>query len=100
MSLNPTGVQLLIWIIVFTVITTIIMGLRIWAIRIKKRTLRADDYLIFIAYVSTLAMAGITIWGIVNGLGAHTDTLNADQVGVQFKLQPFFIEDSQLVIST
>ena len=52
MLLSKQGIALTIWMSVFTVVISIIMALRFFAIRIKKRLLRADDYMILVAYVS------------------------------------------------
>jgi hypothetical protein len=56
MAFSPAGIKLMIWIIVFTAVTTVVIGLRLWAVQIKKRSLRADDYLVFVAYVSAIRM--------------------------------------------
>lgn len=52
MVLSSQGVSLLVWIAVFTPVTTIIIILRLLAAKIKKRTMRLDDWTIMGAYVS------------------------------------------------
>ncbi|RAL06173.1 uncharacterized protein BO80DRAFT_460417 [Aspergillus ibericus CBS 121593] len=84
--LSANGIKLLIWMVVFTVLITLILGLRLWAIRVKRRSFKLHDYLILLAYISTCCMAGLTWWAIANGLGAHTADLSAYERGVQFQL--------------
>lgn len=85
--ISSNGETLLVWIIVFTVICNIVLGLRFWAARIMKRHLMADDYLVVFAWLSTIALEVTAIWAICNGLGAHTIELDAYQLGVQFKVR-------------
>ncbi|PYI31821.1 hypothetical protein BP00DRAFT_486485 [Aspergillus indologenus CBS 114.80] len=77
MAVSPRGVDLAIWIAVFTLLTTLILSLRFWAIAITRRPLLAHDWLVTIAYFSTCCMAGVCWWAIANRLGAHTNTLSA-----------------------
>ena len=49
--LSHIGIQLVVWQAVFTVFITAILFLRFWAVRIKRRALRPDDYLVVLAYV-------------------------------------------------
>lgn len=86
MLVSAQGIRLTIWMSVFTVIITFFMAARIWAIRVAKRDYRADDHMIIVAYVSTLAFHAITWWAIANGLGAHTSELDPYELGVQFKI--------------
>ena len=94
----------MIWLIVFTILITVIIAFRFWAVRIKKRSLRPDDYMVVVAWVrtanrslrsthhlhkiqlNTVALACVTWWAIANGLGAHTSELNEYELGVQFKV--------------
>ncbi|PWY96631.1 hypothetical protein BO94DRAFT_580460 [Aspergillus sclerotioniger CBS 115572] len=85
-GLSANGIKLLIWIVVFTVLTTLVLALRFWAIRLKRRSLKLHDYLVLLAYISTCCMAGLTWWAIANGLGAHTEDLSTYERGVQFQL--------------
>lgn len=41
----------MVWEIVFAVVTTLMMGLRLWAIRIRRSSIQMHDYFVFIAYV-------------------------------------------------
>ncbi|RAL17617.1 uncharacterized protein BO97DRAFT_467140 [Aspergillus homomorphus CBS 101889] len=86
MAISPNGARLMIWMIVFAVVTTVTMGLRLWAIRLKRASLQIHDYLVFIAYLSTCGMETLCWWAIANGLGAHTDTLTSYELGVQYQL--------------
>lgn len=52
MYLSKQGTKLTIWMAVFTVVITTIVGLRFIAANIKRRMLRPDDFMIVIAYVS------------------------------------------------
>ena len=104
--LSRQGTSLLIWMVVFTIVITVVVYCRFLAARIQRRDLRPDDYLIVAAYVSaeasslparqrianrktqisTLALESNAWWGIANGLGAHTSQLNKYQLGVQYKV--------------
>lgn len=104
MLLSRPGITLMIWLIVFTILVTVIIVLRFWALRIKKRSLRPDDYMVVVAWVSvmaslsmhiccsqdkqvnTVALACVAWWAIANGLGAHTTELDEYELGVQFKV--------------
>lgn len=86
MFVSAQGIRLTIWMSVFTVVITLFMAARLWAIRISKREFRTDDHLITVAYIATLAFHGITWWAVANGLGAHTAELDDDELVVQFKI--------------
>ncbi|CAK96465.1 hypothetical protein AAWM_06691 [Aspergillus awamori] len=86
MAISPNGARLMVWEIVFAVVTTLMMGLRLWAIRIRRSSIQMHDYFVFIAYLSTCCMEGVCFWAIANGLGAHTDTLTSYEIGVQYQL--------------
>jgi hypothetical protein len=57
MLLSRGGITLAVWIAVFTVLTSIVIGLRLWAIRLTKRAFRPDDYMVFFAYVSKMCIS-------------------------------------------
>ncbi|KAL3477202.1 hypothetical protein BJX99DRAFT_257680 [Aspergillus californicus] len=80
------GVELTIWMIAFTCVTLLILGLRIHAIQLTKKGVQAHDYLIFITISSCLSLTGVTAWAIVHGLGRHTTELSAEDVIVQLQL--------------
>ncbi|KAK4077781.1 uncharacterized protein Triagg1_3475 [Trichoderma aggressivum f. europaeum] len=86
MSAGSRGIQLLIWIIVFTVLCTVCIGLRFWAAALSRRKLLPDDYMVLFALANTISLEGVVIWAIYNGLGKHTNELNPYEFGVQFKL--------------
>lgn len=52
MSAGHRGIDLLVWVVVFTSLCIIFLSLRFWAARLIKRTLYLDDYLIVFAFVS------------------------------------------------
>lgn len=52
MLLSREGISVLIWMVVFTILTTLVIAFRFWAVKIKDRPLRADDYMVVVAYVS------------------------------------------------
>lgn len=54
--LSRQGISLLIWMVVFTIVITVVVICRFLAARIKKRDHRPDDYLIVAAYVSAEAL--------------------------------------------
>ena len=55
MLVSLEGISLVIWLVVFFTIITLILALRFEAARTKKRSIRVDDYLIIITYVSIAA---------------------------------------------
>jgi len=55
--LSEHGISLLIWIIVFTVVCTIVLFLRFWAARVQKRLFYPDDFMVVFAYVSVASIA-------------------------------------------
>ncbi|KAL4994333.1 hypothetical protein BDV10DRAFT_197618 [Aspergillus recurvatus] len=63
------------------------MGLRLWSAHFIRKSLKMPDYWVIIAYVSTTIFAGLTWWGIANGLGRHTADLSVREVRVQWRLQ-------------
>jgi hypothetical protein len=89
MAVSPRGWTLLVWIVVFSLITLTTLGLRFWAIAVQRRKLRVDDYLILVSTASLLAMEGTTFWSIHNGLGAHTNTVTLDEASISLKVGKF-----------
>jgi tellurite resistance protein TehA-like permease len=57
MFLSRQGVSLIIWMAIFTIIITVVVMCRFWAVRIKKRPLRPDDHMIVVAYVSAAELS-------------------------------------------
>ncbi|KAL6861929.1 hypothetical protein J3F83DRAFT_746202 [Trichoderma novae-zelandiae] len=86
MSAGSRGIQLLIWLCVFTVLCIVFIGLRFWAAAISRRRLFPDDAMVVFALANTVALEGVVIWAIFNGMGKHTNELTMDEYGVQFKL--------------
>ncbi|KAK0660782.1 hypothetical protein QBC41DRAFT_261546 [Cercophora samala] len=70
------------WIISFIIICSIFVLLRFWSSTIQKRKFYADDFLVLLAHIAMIAMAGVTIWGIVNGLGNPAADLSMDEFKV------------------
>ncbi|KAE8395529.1 hypothetical protein BDV23DRAFT_194223 [Aspergillus alliaceus] len=86
MGATSSGIRLAIWMGVFTSLTTIVIGLRLWSIHMTGRGLHSHDYLVIVAYLSATAMAVVGWWAIANGLGAHTEVLSPTEIGVQWQL--------------
>lgn len=62
--ISPHGRDLLIWMVVFTALNLLILGLRFYTVAyVKKRAIRADDVLIVLSVAAMLAMEGTTFWG-------------------------------------
>ena len=51
MTVSPAGIRLSVWMAVFTGITTAVIALRIWAVRLTRKSLQLSDYLVIVAYV-------------------------------------------------
>ncbi|KAI1505904.1 hypothetical protein F5X99DRAFT_174860 [Biscogniauxia marginata] len=80
------GRDMAVWLSVFTFIILVSLALRFYVLsRVKRRRLRADDYLIVVSVCSLIANDGIVIWEIMNALGAHTAELPWDVVVVHIK---------------
>lgn len=62
MLLSREGVSLLVWLVVFTVIITVVVAFRFWAASIKRRALRPDDYMIIVAYVSAASFFHLQVY--------------------------------------
>lgn len=61
---SPRGRKLSIWMASFSLLTLLTLALRLYVVlRISKRNLRVDDYLILISVSGLLAMEGTTFWG-------------------------------------
>ncbi|KAJ5090126.1 hypothetical protein N7532_008810 [Penicillium argentinense] len=86
MAISPAGVRLSIWMAVFTLVTTGVIAMRVWALHLTRKSLHLADYLVIVAYISTVAMVGLNYWAIINGLGAHTKTLSESELHVQLKM--------------
>ncbi|KAI1496233.1 hypothetical protein F5X99DRAFT_401047 [Biscogniauxia marginata] len=85
--ISPHGRDLIIWIVIFTILNLTALCLRFYTlIKVKRRSLRLDDYIIVFSVCSLLALEGVTLWAIHNGLGFHTASLEWSQVAVQIKL--------------
>ena len=54
MAISSAGIRLSIWIAVFTCLTTVVIGLRVWAIHLTRKAFQLHDYLVITAYVSML----------------------------------------------
>ncbi|KAF6811047.1 integral membrane protein [Colletotrichum sojae] len=80
------GIGLLVWIVVFTIVDAVALGLRFWAAKIMRRGFYWDDGMIGFAFANIIALEGVVIWAIYNGLGKHTDELTLPEYAVQFKL--------------
>lgn len=51
MAVSPNGVQLSIWMAVFTFLTSVVIALRVWAIHLTRKSLQLHDYFVIIAHV-------------------------------------------------
>ncbi|KAK0629345.1 hypothetical protein B0T17DRAFT_615131 [Bombardia bombarda] len=78
--------SLLGFVVAFTILCTIAIAMRFMSARIQKRSYYADDYLVLIAYFAMIAMGGVSIWGLVNGLGNPATALTFDELVVQAQL--------------
>ena len=56
MAVSPNGVQLSIWMAVFTFLTSVVIALRIWAIHLTRKNLQLHDYFVIVAHVSIRAI--------------------------------------------
>ncbi|KAJ5669799.1 hypothetical protein N7462_010869 [Penicillium macrosclerotiorum] len=86
MAASPAGIRLSIWMAVFTLLTSAVIALRIWAIHITRKSLQLHDYFVIIAHISACTMTGLNYWAVANGLGGHTMTLSREELRVQFKM--------------
>ncbi|OHE90562.1 integral membrane protein [Colletotrichum orchidophilum] len=76
------GMSLLAWIVIFTVVDASFLCLRAWSARVMKRSFYWDDGMIIFAFANIIALEGVVIWAIYNGLGKHTSELNQDEYGL------------------
>ncbi|KAK2591114.1 hypothetical protein QQS21_011202 [Conoideocrella luteorostrata] len=88
MAPAQNAVNLFIWAIVFTPLDIFFVGLRFWAARLVRRKISADDYLIVLSMITTLALESVMIWGIFNGMGMRSSDLAPEQLSVQLQLIP------------
>lgn len=51
MAVSPNGVQLSIWMAVFTFLASVVIALRIWAIHLTRKSLQLHDYFVITAHV-------------------------------------------------
>lgn len=51
MAAGQRGLSLLAWIIAFTVLCTLTLGLRLWSAIVAKRKFFADDAMVLFAFV-------------------------------------------------
>lgn len=108
LGFSAIGLRLAITIWVFTILCLILIVLRFLAVKITKRRVFADDYLVALAYVSmnslstsrprfinlrylnvkanTVALGGCAMWGVYNGMGHHTTKLSQTQLEVLYKV--------------
>jgi hypothetical protein len=64
--ISPHGRDLLIWMIIFTTVNLVVLGLKVFTItRVRKRKVRTDDFLVLLSISAMLAMEGTTIWGML-----------------------------------
>ena len=75
---SKRGWNLTVWMIIFTSLTVLTMVLRFCAVRVQRRGLRVDDYLIIGAFVSLesfkmgrLKIITYIFIGISHSLGRH-----------------------------
>ncbi|PWY85018.1 hypothetical protein BO70DRAFT_335139 [Aspergillus heteromorphus CBS 117.55] len=87
MTLTREGTRLIIWISVFTFLTTLVLGFRLWAIRLLKKRLQIQDVLVSIAYISTCSLSGLACWTITHGLGRRTSDLTATEASLQHQVR-------------
>ncbi|KAF7531607.1 hypothetical protein G7054_g8692 [Neopestalotiopsis clavispora] len=84
-----SGINLLIWIVVFTVLDVLFVLLRFWAARLIHRQLSADDYLIIFALANVLALEGVLIWSIFyGGIGRYSTELLPTELAIALKAIP------------
>ncbi|PYH93116.1 hypothetical protein BO71DRAFT_328363 [Aspergillus ellipticus CBS 707.79] len=83
MAITYHGTQVLICVGVFTVLTTVVLGLRLWAIHVLKKRLHLHDIFVSIAYISTCILSGLTCHAAAHGLGKHTRDLSATESAIQ-----------------
>ncbi|KAJ3952195.1 hypothetical protein N0V92_011372 [Colletotrichum tropicale] len=80
------GIGLLVWIVVFTVIDAVALALRFWAGRIMRRGFYWDDGMIGFAFANIIALQGVVVWAIYNGLGKHTNELTLPDPGSTYTI--------------
>ncbi|KAI0179155.1 hypothetical protein GGR52DRAFT_293816 [Hypoxylon sp. FL1284] len=86
--ISPLGRDLLILILVFTPLCLLSVFLRFYTlIKIRRRALRPDDYIIIVSTVTMLGVVGAVIAGIAHGIGYHQADLEWGDIAVQIKMQ-------------
>ncbi|KAI2465983.1 hypothetical protein F4781DRAFT_369682 [Annulohypoxylon bovei var. microspora] len=79
-TLAPEGRPFFIWIIVFSVVTTLTILMRYWAAWLIKRPFSADDALVTVGYISTMVNAAFFIHALFRGgLGKPSVELEPNQ---------------------
>lgn len=62
--LTAKGRDLAIWVAVFTLLVLVSIYLRFYIIvKVRRRSLRTDDYLIIAAVIVLISNEGIVMWG-------------------------------------
>ena len=77
--ISERGRKLSVWMVVFTSLNLLTLVLRFWAVRVQRRKLRVDDYLIVGAFVCLESFASLrrrkmmayANIGLSSGLGSH-----------------------------
>jgi hypothetical protein len=57
------GRALIAWCVVFTFLDLASLAARFYTIRLQRRALRIDDYLVVVAVAAMLALVGCAAWG-------------------------------------
>ncbi|KAI1110047.1 hypothetical protein F5Y14DRAFT_384680 [Nemania sp. NC0429] len=66
-GIDPRGEFLLIWIITFTVLTSLVLVLRFWSACLIRRPFAADDFFVILSYMGTMTEAGFSLWALKDG---------------------------------
>jgi hypothetical protein len=74
MAVSPNGVQLSIWMAVFTFLTSVVIALRIWAIHLTRKSLQLHDYFVIIAHVCIGAIAYFNGFSMISEKEIRMDT--------------------------
>ncbi|KAI0902484.1 hypothetical protein F4806DRAFT_502256 [Annulohypoxylon nitens] len=86
--ISPHGRDLIVITVLFTLLSLLSIVLRFYTIlKISRRPLRLDDYIVTLSTVSMLAVAVAVIVGIRHGTGFRIDELEWSDVAVQIKVQ-------------
>lgn len=55
------GIAVAVWLIVFTCLTTLVLGLRAWAVWSALKGIKIQDYLVVVAYVFSTLLHSILV---------------------------------------